>query len=191
MDNLFGSKSKVRLLRLLSKDPKRAWTGRELAKALGMSPNSINISARELRDAGVIDFHRIGRSHAVRLRGDLKLAHSLETVFFQENLLWEDWKGAVFGAVQAGAACALYGSTARGTARASSDIDIVVVADSRRAAEEVASKVRAASASVMPLPLEIIALDRATARRRKKSPLFRGILKEGQPLSLTKLEDLL
>lgn len=191
MDNLFGSKSKVRLLRLLSKDPKRVWTERELAKALGMSPNNINISARELRNAGVIDFHRIGRSHAVRLRADLKLAQSLEAVFYQESLLWEDWKSAVSGVVPVGATCVLYGSTARGTASAESDIDLVVVADSRPAAEEVASKVRAASATLMPLPLEIIALDRATARRRKRSSFFRGILRDGQPLSLTKLEELL
>lgn len=191
MDDLFGNRSKVRLLRSLAKDPKRVWTERELAKNLGMSPNSINIAARELRDAGIIDFHRIGRSHAVRLRSDLKLGSSLEAVFLQENLLWQDWKDAVLGAVPFGVACTLYGSTARGTADATSDVDLLIVADSKEAAEEVASKVREASASVMPLPLEIIALDKATARRRRSSPLFRGIVKEGQPLSHTKLEELL
>lgn len=191
MDDLFGSRARVRLLRLLSRDPKRVWTEREAAQALGMSPNSINLAAKDLRGQGILDFHRLGRSHAIRLREDLRLSQSLETLFLQEAQLWQDMKKAIHSVVPAGAACHLFGSTARGTASTASDMDVLVVGESKAIADEVAAKVRAAATGVMPVSLEVLSMDRRTARRRRRSPLFQNILREGRTLSTTKLEELL
>ncbi len=191
MDDVFGNRSKIRVLRLLFKDPERMWTEREIAKALGMSPNSINVAASQLRGAGLLDVHRLGRSHSVRLRRDLRITQTLGAMFQREEALLQEWIQAIMGVVPASAACSLYGSVARHTSRRDSDVDLVIVARSRGEAEEIASKVREASAAVMPLPLDIVSLDRKTARGRRRSPLLRNILSEGRPLSKTRIQDVL
>jgi DNA-binding transcriptional ArsR family regulator len=137
MDDLLGNRSKIRVLRLLVGDPARVWTEREIARALRASPNSVNLAARALRDQGILDFRRIGRSHAIRIRSELGVAKRVEQLFVQESQGWEDFKHAVTGAVPAGTACYLFGSVARGESSASSDVDLLVVAGTRREAEDV------------------------------------------------------
>lgn len=191
MNDLFGSPSRVRVLRVLARDVARSWTERELAKALGLSPNTVNLVSRGLRNQGILDFHRVGRSHSIRLRPDLKISQRLGEVFHQEEELWNDLKNAIMGAVPPGVACQLYGSAARGTASSSSDVDLLVVAESLDDAQQVAAGVRSAAAAVVPAGFEVVALDRATARRRRRSRFLQNVVREGQSLSTTKLEELL
>lgn len=188
MDDAFGSKAKIRLLRLLARDRQRTWTEREAAEALAMSPNTINLAAKELRNTGLIDFHKVGKSHGIRLRPDLKLSQALLSIFDQEARLGQEVEDAVRAAIPAGVACYLYGSTARGTPTAESDVDLLIVAKTQDDAAEVAASVRSAVAAVMPAPLEILALDRATVWRRRKSRLLTTIQAEGRQLSSTPLE---
>lgn len=188
---MFGNRARIALLRLLALERSRVWTAREAARRLGVSPATTNDAAKALRDAGILDFQKVGASHGIRIRGDLKVGRLVLAFFEQERRATDEWREAIAAAVPPGTACYLYGSTVRGTAADRSDVDLLVVAPSQDQAEEVAARVRVAANRVIPAPLEILALDRQRARRQRDSPLLRSIRKEGAPLTATRLEALL
>ncbi|HLC48229.1 MAG TPA: winged helix-turn-helix domain-containing protein, partial [Candidatus Norongarragalinales archaeon] len=61
-DILIGSKARVQVLRLLAKFPHRGFTGREAARFAGVSASQALIALNDLRDNGVVQSRRIGRS---------------------------------------------------------------------------------------------------------------------------------
>ena len=87
--------------------------------------------------------------------------------------------------VPAGVACLLFGSTARGRARPGSDVDLLVVAATQEAAEEVAARIRQAVALTFPLDLAIASLGAKDLRSKRKEPWLRNALNEGESLSKT------
>lgn len=191
LDSVFGNRAKIALVRLMALEPARVWTAREAARKLGVSPATTNEAAKALRDAGILDFQKVGASHGIRIRDDTKVGRLVVGFFDQEHRATNEWRQAIAAAVPAGTACYLYGSTARETAERGSDVDVLIVARSQDEAEETAARVRAAANRIIPSPLEIIALDRQHARRAKDSPLLRSVRKEGIPLTSTRLEAVL
>lgn len=189
LESVLGSRARVRVLRAMTEDPRRTWTERELASAIGMSPNTVNLAVAQLRDAGVLDFHRIGRTHAVRLRADLAVVRHLQRVFALERGAQTVLLDTIRAAVPPGVACVLHGSSARGRTTGHRDVDVVVVvADDEITAEAAATAIRDAAYAVMPTGLEIVSLGRRELRRRKESAYVRAILREGVSLSRTTLE---
>lgn len=185
MESLLGNRWRVRVLRRLLRDPGRIWTERELAKALGGSPNTVNLTVGALRDAGVLEFRRLGRSNTFRLRSDLTLLQRLGTVFAQETDSWEDVRKAIQASVPKGVACVLFGSTARGEAHEASDVDLLVVAPTLDEAEDAAATIRQAVATTFPLELAIASLGVKELRKKRNEPWLRNALAEGQSLSRT------
>ncbi len=190
MDALFGSPSRVRLLRTLALDPARVWTEREAAKRLAMSPNTVNLAVRVLRDAGLLEFRRLGRSNTLRLRNDLGITRLLLRLFALEREAVAGVQDAIRLACDDGVACLMYGSTARGTAKAGSDVDLLVVARSRDQAEQAAADIRAAVARVMPVDLSIAALPKQELdRQRAKQPWIANALQDGVLMSRVAPQD--
>jgi predicted nucleotidyltransferase len=187
MDQLLGTKAKVRILRVLATDPALLRTEADVARAAGLPPTTVNLALRSLRDAGILDFQRLGRTHGVRLRGDLAIVAALRAMFALEHDIRSEVEAAIRGAVPAGVACVLFGSTAKGGAGPGSDLDLLVVARSRDGAEDAAGAVRAAIARVMPARVEIVALSGAEFAKRRRSSLLRSALAGGKPLSDTPL----
>lgn len=190
MEDLFSSRARIRILRLLATDPSKAWTEREVAAAIQMSPNSVNLALREIARTQILSSRRMGRSHVVKLKDDLQLAKTLQSIFRLEERTWDDLERAIRGAVPRGAACYLFGSTARGEAGPDSDIDLLVAAATQDEADEAAFRVRQAAGRVFPAQLSILAVDRKWLRTRRRHPLLQAILAEGRPLSRATLETL-
>lgn len=188
LEELFSSRARIRILRLLARDPQKSWTEREIAAAVGMSPNSVNLALRARGMTEILSSRRHGRSHVVRLRDDLRLVRTLRTVFQLEERTWRDLQEAIRRAVPRGAACYLFGSTARQEAGLESDIDLLVAATTQDEADEAAFRVQRAARRVFPARLSVLAVDKRWLRTRRGHPLLRSIQQEGRPLSATTLE---
>lgn len=188
MEEAFGSPSRVRILRLLSQEPTRVWTGREIARRIGMSPNTVSSSLTRLRQAGLLEFRAIGASHAVRLRQDLVVSATLQEAFQMEAALLRRMKEAISSAIAPGTACYLFGSTARGDAHRESDVDLLVVAKTKNKAEEEAHRVFLAARNVVPTRVRVLPMSAAEYRAHRDQPAYRDIPKAGERLSDTPLE---
>lgn len=188
IDEVFGNVWRIRILRMLSRDPGRMWTERELARALQAAPNTVNLAVRSLRDAGVLEFRRIGRSNAIRLNQNLYLVQRIGDIFQQESVTWDHVRSTITGATPRGVASLLFGSVARGDEKPGSDLDLLVVASDQETAEQVAGDIRAHTANVFPLNLSIAALGAKEFRRKRKEAWLSNALRDGQPMSETTVE---
>lgn len=187
VESLFGSRARVRILRALATDVRRTWTERELAAQVGMSPNTVNLALRQLRDTGILDFRRVGRTHALRLKEN-ELTASIQEVFAMESRSRERMVEEMRNAVPADVICYLFGSTAKGTAGTESDVDLLVVADTEDRALEAASEIVGAAWKVMPAEVSVVGLDARQARSKKHLGLVREVARTGVALSKKKLE---
>jgi predicted nucleotidyltransferase len=86
-------------------------------------------------------------------------------------------------------ACILFGSVARGTHTARSDIDLLVIAPTRRAASDLDLRIDQAARQVLPGKYRIISYTPGELRRKGNLPLVKAIREEGIRLGDLGLED--
>src|ERR1041385_1903439 len=128
LEAAFGSESKVRILRHLIAHPAKRFTEREIAQAIGMSPNPANLSLRRLEEDGLVRIEPLGNTHAVSLAAEGPMRDALRAVFEAEEKVWEAAKASIREVLPRDAVCYLYGSSATGRASGESDVDLLIVA---------------------------------------------------------------
>lgn len=190
-ETLFASRAQVRLLRVLARDPPKYWTEREAGSAANLSPSTSHLVFQRLHATGLLEARRVGRSHMVRLRPDVRLTARLHEIFTAEARTLDDVMVAAAREVPPNAAAFLFGSTARGEATPQSDLDFLVVAAESETAELTANRVREAVRRVLPAGIQVLALDRRRARQPRFRKLMRTVRREGRRLTKTTLEDVL
>lgn len=162
----------IRLIRLLLADPQKTWTEREAAAALGENPSSVNKVFARLWDLGLLHLRRAGRSHVVRLQTELGVVQDLQQIFRTESSTTPRLAEAVQRTLPRGVSCYLFGSTARGTAKSTSDVDLVVVGPSRDQASQTAARVHASVRRLIPVRVDVIALSTGSL----KDPAYRALV---------------
>lgn len=141
MLDLVASPTKLRLLRFL-RTSGGAHTGRQIARAVGMDPKSAALALRELTEAGLVVRRQAGRAYMHSLNTEHYLISDvLGRVLDSER----DWLQAVAADVREAAGAqvetiVLYGSHARGEAGSRSDVDLLIVVESRTKPEGVTER---------------------------------------------------
>ena len=132
LDRVLNSEYKVRILRFLSRKGGE-WIGRRLAAELSMNPVTAHRALRELHQATILDFRKVGSHFLYSLRDDHCLVREVLRPLFEReartrgrllNVLKRAFRAKVRSSV---VAAAVYGSLARGEERPASDIDLLVV----------------------------------------------------------------
>lgn len=179
LEDLLGTRAKVRILRELCLDPSRRYSGNALARAVEMSPNTVHRALDELADLGVIDVVKRPGSHDVRLAEDGALASELRRLFEREGEIAPRIVEALRDAVPEEVTVVVFGSVAEGTAGAGSDVDVLIVAPSYDRAAEVGLSAREAIRDVVPLPVRTVSFVPSDLRRDWDQPYVRSARKRG------------
>jgi len=137
LDHVLGTKSKVAVLRhLVQNDLEQS--GREIARAIGLSPKPLNEVLAQLTDEGLLLQRNIGRVYLFRLNRNNRLVAELVVPLFEgEKELLNRALTEVFENVPDILSVILYGSVSRGEEGPFSDIDLLVVTDDGAQAEEI------------------------------------------------------
>jgi predicted nucleotidyltransferase len=184
LDDLLGSPIRIRVLRVLTRFPSRGFTGRELAKLCESSPSQTNTALESLRDSGVVFREIAGRSHVWRLAPEHVLRDVLVRMFHGEANSLELLKaeiGALLRPLPVTRAF-LFGSVARGDERPTSDIDLLVLVESKVAKEKVESTISRASSQFslkFGNPLSPLVLGRSQTRNPASRQLIDTAIDEG------------
>ena len=129
LDTVLGQVSKVKILRFLIKTGEE-FTGREMARAVGLSHVRCNSALQELFEHGLITMRKVGRAFLYGPNeNNLLLRDVLKPLFEKEARLLDKVRKHILEEF-AGAkpeSIVLFGSTARGDSRPDSDIDVLVV----------------------------------------------------------------
>jgi len=178
-ETVFGSRSRIRVLRALAEAPDRAWSVRDLARASGMSPNTVARTVEGLHRHRIIAVRVSGASYDVQLRTRLDVVQAMIQMFQAERAMEEAVYARIREAAPAGSSVYLFGSTARGTADGDSDVDLLVVAPDAEEAEKTGVAVWQAASKVMPARFQPIPVT-ARALRGSKSKFFVGVRRDAR-----------
>lgn len=128
LDRLLGKRSKVMILRLLDRSGDRK-TGREIARVLGLSPRTAQISLGELLRDGAVSMNVTGAGHLYSLNRERYFVRDvLGPLFEAEGNMFETLvKDAAKLVGKDAMSLAIFGSVARGEAARGSDLDILVI----------------------------------------------------------------
>lgn len=181
---VLGSPSKIGLLRTMFAAPERAWTGRELARAAGVSSTQAARDLEDLADTALVSREVVGRSYSWRLRPHHVLHPALTDLFHREiecrSMLL---KTISDGLQRAGVERArVFGSVSRGEERDDSDVDLflqVGTAKDRFRAEMAVDRVRTSVWNRFGNPLSVLVYTRAEVAHPRNSELLRSIEREG------------
>jgi predicted nucleotidyltransferase len=186
LNDVFRTATRVKILRLLARTPEIVFTGREIARNIGVANSNVSLALSGLEKIGVLHsvakgrslLYRLNTRHILceRLLRDLfdkeagNLNHVLEKIFLR-------WPPDIRSVI-------CYGSVARGEEKESSDVDLCfVIRDSSR---------RSAISRILDLVQAefylrtgnrfspyLISARSFAVRYRKGHPLIRRIASEG------------
>lgn len=180
-----GSRTKVKILRLLVVEPSREFSQQDIASALGLSTGSVHPAVDQLLGVRAILSRRVGRSRAFRVNRRHPFYRSIGALFRREATGLVAVARAFAEALpeEGVEATILFGSVSRGRAGPKSDVDVLVVVDSPGSADQV----RRAADSILDrfdvnLSPLIMPADEVRRRLRAFDPLLLTIAQEGKLL---------
>lgn len=197
LDTMLDSEHKVRILRFLCRKGGE-WVGRRLAAELSMNPVTAHRALRDLHQATVLDFRKVGSHFLYSLRDDHYLVREVLRPLFkgearaQERLLdmlRREFRTTLRASV---VSAAIYGSLSRAQERPTSDIDLLVLVSSVQAKQDVRDTMGRIGEAAMrtfgnSLTLYVNTVHEAQQKVRRGLPIFRNILRDhhvlwGRPL---------
>jgi len=191
-EEVLGSVARVRIARLLVGLPEKEFTGREIARVLGLSHSTVQEALGILVTSGLVSERELGRAHVLRANRESFLYPVLRNLFQSERRLGEEIGQALRSELgKASLAVVLFGSHARGASRAGSDMDLVVVTADADRAEKALSRLQLRFERRYGLRLDAKVLTPVELKSKAGTPFVRAALSEGILVSGTSLEKVL
>jgi len=129
LEKLFGSHLRARVIGWLFTHPDERYYVRQLAKLLGEDSTNLSRELVKLEELGVVTCQHEGRQKHYQANHDLPIFEELRSIAIKTEGLVEVLSDAL--ALHEGriVVAFVYGSIARGTHTAKSDVDVVIVGD--------------------------------------------------------------
>ena len=179
LDDLLGSKSKVKVFRFMFRYHEREFTEREVAEGIGMSPNTVNLALRDLRKTNVFVYKRIGKTHSYKCNDGSVHFPILERLFGQERELWDSLVETLKEKLNGSGTCILFGSFAKGKEEFDSDLDLLMVARDKSAAEELLAELAEDLRIRYSIVISPVVLTQDEMDEKKDLPFIKKALSEG------------
>jgi predicted nucleotidyltransferase len=189
VEEILGSKTKIRILRALHKLPEKEFSSRELAKFICLSHTAVLKATRELEGANIILVRTHGKVYGIRLNRKSVLAGMLDIFEIEDklvDLLIEELKNSFSGSMSV----AMFGSTVSGGEEPHSDIDLLVITENKKNAEKDAASVQRRIAEKFGNSVSPYILTRAKFKAMKNTALLKNIMGNNILVKGKKLEEL-
>lgn len=127
-DALFTT-TQQRVLGLLYGQPKRSFFANELIGLTGSGSGAVQRELARLVDSGLVTSRSIGRQRHYQANAEAPIYYELQSIIVKTVGLAEPLRAALIPLCHRITLALVYGSIAKGTATAASDIDLLVVAE--------------------------------------------------------------
>src|SRR2546425_6767014 len=191
LEEVIGSPIRLRVAKLLVEHPTREFTGREVARILGVSHATVNQAMQRLSDAGLVYARVVGRATAHRVNAESYLHHVVKELLELERGLAEAIPNAIRERLQdVAVSLIVFGSYARGDATRDSDLDLLVITDDPDAVEKRLAPLEGRFVRSFGLRLSAKVVTRSNLAKRPLPPYVRGALDEGLAIAGPPLREL-
>ncbi len=180
LEQVLGSKSSIRLLRILVMYKHKAFTLRSLAEQASVSPQEASDTLRELAMLNVVSLQPIGRAFSIKLNEkSYLLKRIIEPVVKAEEetlkQLIQSLKKHLSGKV---VSAGIFGSVARREEKMTSDIDLFLVAINKERAMGVVAEAMEEIGAVFGSRLNPIIMTDTEFKSKIQSNLVKSIMQE-------------
>jgi predicted nucleotidyltransferase len=129
LENILGSRSKIRILRSFMKDPKRGYSMEDIVKDTGMSYGTVHPAMQDLVESRILLGRKIGRSIEYRINKSHVLFTKLRALFRSEASAFKEKAQQFADRVEKKGIVniILFGSVARGEVIDAGDIDLLFI----------------------------------------------------------------
>ncbi len=177
-DALF-TKTQQRVLRVLFGEPERSFYASELIRYAGTGSGAAQRELAKLEQSGLIVARRIGHQKHYQANAESPLFSELRSIVLKTVGLAEPLRDALRPLSSAIRAAFVYGSVAKATDRAASDIDLVVISDSLTYGEVFGALERVAKTVGRQVNPTVYTVADFSKRTREKNAFVTRVL--GQP----------
>lgn len=201
LDQILDSSAKVRILRFLCLKGGE-WSGRRIAAKLDLNPVTAHAALKELHEATILDFDRVGNSFIYSLREEHYLVREvLKPLFEQEANAKERLLELFRRRLESGLkseilSAAVYGSVERHQERPTSDVDLLVLVPSEQAKQKVEHALDRLWEKVSrefgnPLSIYVNTVREARQKVERRLPVLENILRHHKVIWGVPLEGIL
>jgi len=146
VEEVFGSKVKVKILRTMFKFPTKTFTGRELANLTkNVSHMAVSKSIKDLADMNLIEIEHHGTSNLLKLNKDTYLFKTLKEIFMTERKTIDHLKNKIknyFKNKRFIKTIVIFGSVANKKEEIDSDIDLLIILKKKCKITEIIDKLQ-------------------------------------------------
>jgi len=188
LSEALSSRTKTKVVRLLSSFPTREFTGREIAGIIGVGHRAVDIALVDLVSLDIVTVRHIGRANVYTANGDSRRFRSLANLFEEEARTREALLDEIRSSIPQVLSCVLFGSVARGEESLDSDVDLLVITDNPNGLTDALESLRSRVAKRFSLHLAPIVLTPRQLRVRWKAPYVVSAKKDGRLVAGESLE---
>jgi predicted nucleotidyltransferase len=188
LSEALSSRTKTKVVRLLTSFPTREFTGREIAGIIGVGHRAVDIALGDLVSLDIVTVRRIGRANVYTANGDSQRFQALARLFEEEAKTRDALLSEIRVSIPDVLSCVLFGSVARGEESLDSDVDLLVIADNPKGLAEALENLRSKVAKRFSLHLAPIVLTPAQLREKWKAPYVVSATKDGRLVAGESLE---
>lgn len=186
LEEIFSSKIKVSIWKILHCYPEKRFSGRELARLLNVSPSRASEILELFRKYGIVNRIRIGNTSEWTLNKKNILVENLLKIFKIEEKIYQDLKSKIFNTFHKEKSILkviLYGSVARGEEKPNSDIDLFILVKNEKDKDLAANLVHKLNISLLPRYGNVISeliYSKKEWNLKKNSEILKQIQLEGE-----------
>jgi len=189
-ETLLSSPARIAVLRTLVSSPGRQWTGREIARASGVSPPQAIEALDRLYDEALVHKRRVGTASVWILDQGHFLAGRMRGFFEIEQASQDALVAALRAGLRGSGAleAIFFGSVATGAEEPNSDIDLLVVFPDKKRVQAWRERLRDLEAEILRRfgnPLQALVYTSRQVAAGAPARIYAVARREGRPLGVT------
>ena len=176
IEDILGSKNKIKLIRFLIKHKNWEFNITELSKDLGINKGNISNLVKELEKNNILIINKKGKILLFKLRDNQFVKDILEPLFDKESSFFEHYTNKIKNICKIDKniiSAILYGSVARDKATMKSDIDILIITNNEKI--DVKDKISKISDEIL-INVDTMKIMEFRKAYYEKEPLIKSIL---------------
>jgi len=192
MEIVFGSKVKIKILRIMFRFPDKTFTGRELAGLTKeVSGMAVSKSVKDLISMNLVGLEHHGNSNLLKLNKNSYLFEPLKNLFLAEEATIIKLKEKIrrYLNVQHIKTAAIFGSIVKGVGGINSDIDLFIITDNKKWTSETMEKLQKEINLEFGSVLMPYILTKEEFKSKKNKPIIKNIIENNILIMGDKIEN--
>lgn len=189
---VFGSKVKIKILRIMFRFPDKTFTGRELASLTKeVSSMAVSKSIKDLTSMNLVNLEHHGKSNLLKLNKNSYLFEPLKNLFLSEEATIIKLKEKIKKhlSIYYIKTVAIFGSVAKGEEKINSDIDLFIITDNKRLTNEAMEKLQKEINMEFGNILMPYIMTKEEFKNKKNKPIMKNIIENNILIIGDKIEN--